>query len=678
MKIRVPIPIESGRAVIVAAALSAVAMSISSCQETYYAGQNVTRESYPDFGAVVLLERRSHTFKVALELVRTYHYEITGRTEIEEFRRIKILTEEGLERYGDFVSSIYNKEYHQYSVEASVISPAGKRRTVGGDEIRRVSVGRSYFQYRIAIPGLEVGSVIEISEKVKSNVPILSGNWDFAEEVPTIESELVFKVPEDTKVMFSTIPKGEIGKVEPVKEGRYHVYRFRRENIPPYKKEKYMPPRHIGNPTLYYYVRRMSNETIAGVLDVEPRFIGGEPYVMTWRKVGEYYARYFNPETWQEDEKAEEYRSECEWLIEAFQGEQGGDTEETLEHLVRWFHDQFQSIDDEYLYASKNPEESYTLREGGPFELAYVLHSFLRKLGMRSYIVLLRDVTDGIVNRKTPTYNAFTHPIIVVGHGRDEFWIDPFNPYCRLNQLSWKCQGIESMWLLPSNDYVFKKIPYDRPELNSIENVEEITIDEEGNIAGVSRITMTGQYLLGLRRRALENGEAGSLEKELASFLERMFPEVFDEGSLEIVKEGNDSLEVTYRYEMPGFTEISGSYMNVDLSHWIASSLHDLFEGEKREHDIRFPYLKSEKSRVKVKLPVNVTIKEMPLGRNIEDDYIGYELDVLDEEGTVIISRDLIFRQSTVPAEKYTAVKEKAQRIYEIDRVTMVLERASL
>jgi hypothetical protein len=674
---RLRIPVGSGRTANVAAALFTVAVSLSSCQETYYAGMDVMSESYPDYGAVVLLARRSHTFKVGLELVRTYHYEITGNTEIEELRRIKILTEGGLERHGDFVSSIYNKDYHKYSVEASVISPAGKRSTVGGDDIKRVNVGRSYFQYRIAVPGLEVGSVIEISERIKSNVPILSGKWDFADEVPTIESELVFKVPEDTKVLFSTIPKSKIGTIEPEKEGRYHVYRVRRENIPPYKKEKFMPPRYIGNPTLYYYVRRMSNETIANVLDVEPRFIGGEPYVMTWRKVGEYYARYFNPETWQDAEKAEEYRSECERLIETFHGERGGDTRETLEHLVRWFHDQFQSIDDEYLYASKNPEESYTLREGGPFELAYVFNSLLRELGMRSYIVLLRDVTDGIVNRKTPTYNAFTHPIVVVGQGSDEFWIDPFNPHCRLNQLSWRCQGIESMWLLPSKDYVFKKIPYDRPEMNSMENVEEITIDEDGNVAGVSRITMTGQYLLGLRRRSMEGGEAGNLEDELASLLGGRFPETFDGGSIEIVKEGNDSLVISYRYDIPGFTEISGNYMNVDLSLWIASTIHDLFESEARVHDIRFPYLKSEKSHLTITLPANVTIKEMPLGRSIEDDHLVYELGARGEGNTVIFTRSLIVREPNVPAEGYGAVKEKVRRIYEIDRATMVLERAS-
>ena len=655
-----------------------VVIMIASCQQSVYYGQDITPELYPDNSAVVLSKSRTHECEFVLELERTFVWGVVEYTNIEEHTKIKILTESGLEKFGNMASNVLRKENTEYEVEARVISPDGSVSKVSDDDITRLDIGKHYEQYRIAFPGLRVGSVIDMKERIKSQYGDMAGRWDFASEVPTSRSELVFKVPAGSRVRFNyKPPKEDEGEVVPAVEGKCDVYSFVMENVPPYKDEKLMSADHIGNPSLRYYTYHIPNETMEKALGIEAGSFRGQPYYMTWHNIAKIYGNYYEHQCWESDEDCDEYREARDEFIGEFKSGTYEDIEDMLGAFVSEFRENFQSIEGGYFLRHTNPEETYITREGNSFEAAYVMREMLRELGVAASIALVRDLSVGLLDRKMPGLHAFTDAILNIEHGGKEYWIDPGTHVCRLDQIPWQCRGIDGLWLLPDGDFVFKKIPMEDAECNRFANIEEVEFTADGDMNGSARVTITGQHLIGLRE-AIDADEEDRFREELVELFKNRYPVDFAEEDLAVVEKSDDSLVVTYRYHMPGYADMAGDFMNVDFSKWIGSGYMDLFEDEERLYDVNFPFLRCDRACVRVKVPDGMKVVELPKNASRRNDCFDYTRTIEVDGDVVTFSRRITLKNSTITADEYAAIKEFVEEIYRLDRETMVLGPASM
>jgi len=651
---------------------------IMSCQQAAYYGQDITPELYPDNSAIVLSKSRIHECEFALELERTFVWGVIEYTRIEDCTKVKILTESGLEKYGDMVSLVLRKENSKYEVEARVISPDGRVTEVGSGDITRLDIGKHYEQYRIAFPGLKVGSVIEVKERIKSQFGDMAGRWDFAHEVPTLRSELVFKVPSGSKVRFNYSPprEGE-GEISPAVDGRYDVYSFMMENVPAYKKEKLMSADHAGNPTLRYYTFHIPNESLEKVLDIEKGSFKGQPLYITWHNIAKIYGSYYDYLRWDSDDEGDDYRKGKEEFVAEFKSKGYDDVEEMLRSFVLNFREKFQPIEGGYFLQRTNPEETYITKEGNRFELAYVMRETLRDLGIAASVVLVRDLGAGLLDRKMPDLHAFTSAILNVEHGGKEYWIDPGTHACRFDQVPWQCRGVDGLWLLPNGEFVFKKVSMGDADHNRFVNVEEAELTEHGDLNGTARITIAGQNLIRLRKSIDEDDESRFAEELVDLFKER-YPTVFDEKSLSIVEESDDSLVVSYQYNIPDFADVAGDFMNVDFSRWVGLSYMDVFDEKERLFDIHFPFLRCDRACIRMKMPVGMEVVELPKNVSRENDCLRYTRTIDVEGDTIIFRRCMVIKNSTITAADYAEIKEFVGETYKLDRETMVLKEASM
>jgi hypothetical protein len=654
--------------------IAAVAVT-ASCQQTAYYGQDITPDQYPDNSAVVLERSRIHECEFRLELVRTFVWDVVWYVNIEECTRVKILTESGLDNYGDMVSDLLHKEYSKYEVEARVISPDGKVSDVDPKNVTRLDVGKNYEQYRIAFPGLKVGSVIEIREKVHSQHGDMAGRWDFASDVPTLKSKLVFKVPSGSKVRFAYMPpREEETEIVPTQEGRYDVYSFTIENVPPYRSEPLMSVDHAGNPTLRYYTWMISNETLDKVLGLEEGSFRGQPFIMTWNNIAKIYSFYFEPLGWEEDKESKKYRAERDAFIDTFKSRGFADNESMLRAFVMSFREGFQAIEQDHLFQYKNPEECYLTREGSAFELAYIMCEMLTSLGFAPSVILVRDLNEGRLDKKMPTLYAFTDAILHIEYAGKTYWLDPGSHTCRLNQVPWRCRGEEGLWLKPGGDFVFKRIPLNASEANGFANVEDVELDGNGDLRGTARITITGQDLITLRKH-IDEEKGGETEDALDSLLRERFPMVFSEEGLSIVKESDDSLVVTYTYHKPGFADVSGDFMNVDFSDWIWSSYLGVFKSDDRRYDMHFPFLRKDLVCVRMKIPEGMQAVELPQNVEQESGCFAYTRRIAIEGNVIIFRRCMSLETSTIGIGDYEEMKRFMSDTYKLDRETLVLQR---
>lgn len=654
-----------------------ITMLTASCGEQNYTASDTVTEmaasKFPDASAVILLKRREHTFKLRTGLVETGLHEIIYETEIKQIRRVKVLSEKGIEEFGDYLSHTFNNKYQKYEIEASITSSNGKTQKVSDSDIHKIDVGSNYVQYRIAFPGIAIGSVIEVREKIKSEYPMLSGEWDFGAKVPTVRSEFVFTAPKGTKVRFNLTPKENLTWLEPEVDGKYETYTITKEVVPPNHTEKYMSPDHIGNPSLSYLVWNIQNRVIENTLNLMPGTLKGPSYVMNWRRVGKEFAEYFDPVSWEYEDDAATYRFALDQIIFDLKQMDPGNSDSLLCSLLQYYHEEFQPVEDELFYSISNPEESFVLKEGGPYELAYVLNTLLRKSGMDTKIVLVRDADKGFFDSRTPSYSAFNHPLIRVNNNNKTYWVDPFNHYCDLNQLPWMSRGVDGMQIFSTGKHKFITIPLNPSSSNCVHSLTEAEIDKEGNLSCATTVTLTGQYCLNLRRSCGMDG-SDRLDEELSEMIKSYYPEMYDGETLEMIMDTGDSITVTFLYLEEGFADVSGNLMNIDFSSWTGSSLINVFENDTRYYDIQFPFLKRESAEISITIPEGARITEAPTAGELSNEFLDYIRIVNIQDNTIKLKRNLTVKTPTIMVKDYSAMRQFATEIYNFDSETVVLE----
>lgn len=633
----------------------------------------VTATKFPDMCAVVLIDRKIHTWSFR-------------ETTIERAYALKILSREGIEQFGDFISDMYYKELLDYGIEATVVSPRGERNGVGQDHIKKVEFGRNGYQYRVALPGLEIGAIIEIKEKVKTEYPITSGHWNFSSHVTALRSELVFRVPKGALVVFNFTPKDS--KLSPTKEidHKFEKHTITMEVIPPYRDEPYMPRHNIGNPTLYYHIRQVTMEDYLQFykLEYDDRFVEWLneheiPWELplatrNWKEIAKSFAEYFDPLTWKDDDEADKYRSALSTMIEEMPYYNASDSALALDGILANFHQRFQAIGHQFVFL--NPEEILDHREGNAFELAYVLKRILEERNIPSSIVLASDASRGLLDKRNPDPYILSRPLLLISLNNEEYWIDPFSPECGVNQLPWECQAVRALWLKGKEEYSFITTPHDQASANCIARQEEIEVDANGRLSGHSYITLTGQYLLSVRRENAA-GEAGGNREGRFTFINQLFPDVASVDNIIIERDTNDSLIVSCRYSIENFGVRSGDFMYLDFSGWCTNPILTAFESDYRKYEIMFPFPATRRMILRINIPPAYAI--VPQVQNVrhEDLWFSFSRSCKQNEDTVVFKRAFEITSWKVDKQHYEEAKQAIMKIRKIDEEPIVLEHGS-
>lgn len=668
------------RTIIHVAALLALVGGSAACSGGVYSAQNIvdpstlaeaTTGQFPNQPAVVILNRRVHTYRF-------------WNTTIEHTYIVKILTQEGIEKYGDFVSDLHYSDTDKYDIRASVQAPNGTVVEVSPEHMKKVAFGKVAYQYRGALPGIQVGSIITIWEKTESNVGTESGQWDFASDIPTLRSELVFKAPKGVFVAFNFTPQGAGDKPKPVSDEKFDVYTIVKKMVPPYRDEPYMSHTYTGNPSVFYFVWHVTREDLLrfqGIeYDARIRAFFAEnkiPFEVTmpresWQAIGEFFSRYFDPSTWKDGE----YHTDCgealRSISEAVAGRDHRDLERFLNSVLRVFDEKMQVVGLPFLV--RNPDKAVSLGEGNPFELAYALNRVLRMCQLFPTVVLARDADLGNLDQRSPTLRALNHPLIVVDAGDERYWMDPCHPEYGVNHLSWKCQGVRGL-SLNGEKSVLVTTPMDSYLSNTVNHREIMTIDGDGNATVQCRLTMTGQQAA-MARGDERAGRTTTRNKRLLATLHRFCPGG-DKGSIDIQRDTRDSLVVSHAYSLSGFATRSGSFVNLDFAPWSVTPFSNAFDEDARVYDIWFPFPTLVVSTVRVKAVGAYSIVQQADEVEHTDDWFSYRRVIYLDGNDIVFSRKCAVISPRIDVKDYQAAKATIDIIRKSDKESLVLKTNS-
>lgn len=153
---------------------------------------------------------------------------------LEVWRRIKVLTPEGAEEYGE-VEILHSRQLRLANFKGRTLLPDGREMEVGSDAVfeRTESRTERKFVTAVAFPNVEPGAILDYSYDLHFDSIFHLEPWYFQARVPVLRSEIVYHIPDSLVVgaWGKALPGKEIHQEVQSEKGarRLHVWM---ENLP--------------------------------------------------------------------------------------------------------------------------------------------------------------------------------------------------------------------------------------------------------------------------------------------------------------------------------------------------------------------------------------------------------------------------------------------------------------
>ena len=424
----------------------------------------------PSAPAVVLFEK-------AYCKLLDYPRELISRLEVEV--RVKILSEEGKERFGE-VAIAHSKAHRLHGFAGRTVLPDGRVLPIGEDAIFRDTTSRSRRQFvtKAAFPALEVGAILDYRYTLVWDSFFNLDLWYFANDVPTLHSEIAYLVPPSLAAQ----PWGrEIGGVRisiaQERQARGTVVRATAKDVPAVPDE----PDSFPFSDLSSHFMLVPTKVVFG---------GGERELMaSWDAVTDLM----------EESYKQQRQSRRKVRREAKQLSAGKSGRERIAAVYRFVRDEVQTGPSFGVFAGDGTlDRALSDGRGSMIQKSLMLYEMLDEIGARPELVWASNRFDGRVDPSLANPDWFDRPLVMVVEGGERVFLDPADPRLGYGQLS---PGFEGM---PALVYRLRK-----PELIDLPTTEtgdhqrhaELTlaVDGEGRVSGAGTLRASGHHAWAMR-----------------------------------------------------------------------------------------------------------------------------------------------------------------------------------
>ncbi len=337
-------------------------------------------------------------------------------------------------------------------------------------------------------------------------------------------------------------------------------------------------------------------------------------------------------------------------------------------------------------YRPHNSLEVFKKSYGDCKDKANLMRAMLKALNIAAYPVVIYSGDPNYVREEMPSPNQFNHCIIAVKIGDETIApsvvthpklgrlliFDATDDDTPVGDLPDHEQGSFAL-IVANNDGLLMKMPITPPETNKMVRQSDVTMTAEGEITAKLSERSIGQSAVGERRifRALARSD-------YSNRIERWITRAITGAKVSKVEptdnhaEGKFALDV--EFVAGGYAQSMRGKLLVFKPALVSQRIDlDLTE-PKRKHPI---VLESESfsETVRVKLPVGFEVDEMPDAAKLETPFGKYSATYEVKEGQLIFIRNLVVTAGTIPASRYTEVREFFGRIRGVEMSPVVLAK---
>jgi len=312
-------------------------------------------------------------------------------------------------------------------------------------------------------------------------------------------------------------------------------------------------------------------------------------------------------------------------------------------------------------------------KRGDSTGLTELFVGMARAAGLKAGLMLVPDRSRGFFIPGYLSFSQFPDVIAIVNlDGKDRFF-DPGSRYCPYGRLAWQHTLVEGL-REKDNAIVFDKTPLDTISDNQLIRVANLTLQDNGSIAGTIDLAFIGAPALEWREQALL-GDEESLKHSLRSTLEDMIPKTLaiDDLTITALDDYEKTLKVTYK--------ISGS-----LGSWTGKRLvlpadlflagaHASFPDEKRDLAVYFSYPKQVLDALRITFPSTFTVEAAPSAAKFGMPGRGiYGLSVASTPTSFTTKRTYAFNDVLILPKDYPELRSFYSQFQTNDQQSIVLK----
>jgi len=594
----------------------------------------------PDADAVIIFD------KIEMKITDRFNLEA------ERHKRIKILTEEG-KKYAD-VQIKYWHEDEIDIIDAGSFNVDGSEIELDGDDIFVEEMG-NYKKTTFAIPGVEVGSVIDYVYELTSEYISGLEPWYFQDDIYTVLSLCKVNIPQEFK--FNSLTKNlelyDIQKNVEEYPNPYDNYRkvyeisYTGKNIPGLKGEKFIDNIYDHYASMFF------------ILDSYKRGLTYIKFAGNWNDVAKRISKRF-----------------------AKRIEQGGETVRTLNTIVKPGDDDLQKAKKLYDFVRtqikttsqngsyyQDPETLLEKKEGTASSKNVLLINLLNNAGLDAKPVLISTRSHGRVHPGFCNTNQFNRVICLLKIGKKSYYLHTGlndNPFGYLTPAT----SVDCGLLIDGENGTIINLKPKKPS-NKINIETEVIVDNDEVLAGKSVITYKGHPAL------MERNKIGN--ENVKEYVLKKLSDMYDAAELDTfyytnVDSIDESLVLNIEYSLPDYLETMGEFIFITPPFFSAIK-DNPFVSDKRNLPVDFDYPVYETEKIKIIFGSNLKLSEKPSRRKSSINGFSYSTSYSTGDGYVECKRTSNLKSNSIRPQYYTELKNLYDVMVTTDFQQFVFER---
>ena len=307
-------------------------------------------------------------------------------------------------------------------------------------------------------------------------------------------------------------------------------------------------------------------------------------------------------------------------------------------------------------YQPSPAAEVFRMQYGDCKDKTTLLISMLDLVGIKAYPVLVSVAPHERVDTTLPTLSQFNHLVAAIPTGAATYtWMDPTSSTCRYGDLPYNVQG-RTGFLIADTRGEFVEIPVLPPETNRLVSTTELTLSKEGGVQGTLYIQANGQYDINARW-AYQQIQPSLLKSIFATELSQQFPGI--QIAWHDISELNDlniPLTINLGFRVENYATQVGNDMLMPLPIDEFADYAETFANEHRTYTLDMGYPMQIEKVIRIEIPDGWTAT---LPKDIHHVVEGAELtrQYKQVENTITYKLMFTLKNRILSAAAYTAVR---------------------
>ena len=231
-----------------------------------------------------------------------------------------------------------------------------------------------------------------------------------------------------------------------------------------------------------------------------------------------------------------------------------------------------------------------------------LLISMLDVIAVKAYPVLVSVTPYEGVDTALPSLNQFNHMIAAVPIGDTYIWMDPTASTCRYGDLPYNVQG-RTGFLISDTHGEFVEVPVFPPETNRLVSTTRLTLHNEGDVEGTLHLQTSGQYDLNARW-AYQQIHPSLLKNTLTTELSQQFPGIqIALHDISDLRDLNVPVTITLRFHVKNYAMPVGNDMLLPLPIDEFADYAETFANEQRTYSLDMGYPMRIEKVIRIEVP---------------------------------------------------------------------------